>query len=709
MPATTQKIIQDQVTQLMLQQAIALAYQQGLYPDTTDFQSPRSRAQIAQDKIELLTNAIAHQFDAAFKSDIVKKLNALLNNIKKLKKDELAQYIKSLNNTLATGGLAQDAVDIFTDVELQTIQQPEPPAKQPSKQSPEKAKYSPKHLVLSGGGIKGVANETIFETLQNNGVLEGIDYCYGSSVGGLSAALLALGYNIDEAKENMQVTKKMLLDPYRHEEVAPLASAKFMIKNFFKHAAIAKGYKLYELSQSVVAQKLGDPNATFADLERRFGQETPGGGKFRHLSVTATVKDPRLGFYQVVLNAQTAPNMPIALALRMTAGLPPAFRGVELTPEELANFRIGATQPLVQYNRGKGFPPYDPTNPHDEIPVTVKKRNTIKFIDGGVTDNLPIYLPVQHGAKMDEIIALNFVEPWREEHREMNKDKFTANKIIRTMDEKDWINSKQLRENDFLYYVYQRKRYLHKPALPPGHLVKAEQANAVINIPTGDVQAAEFDLSEKRKESLRQVGKKVAENHLRMHGIEPKIIKPNVQQKQVLDLHDKHKAILQNAKEFLGENFGLNDNADYENFKKHVDKAGKEISVVNGVITQRVKIANVKFYEIYKMRNAVSDAFEHAKQESNLAQRCLYSMWKRVPVIKKIVKKVDENLNSRFEEYYEFVGVIKALNGALKAQRVAGMEVGHKKQSPYKDHLGKPLKNIKQPKQITTRIMKKRK
>jgi len=685
------KIIQDQMTHFMLQAAIFLAYEKGLYPDITDFGSSQSRAQIAQDKRNLLKNSIIEYFEDAFKPDVARKLNSLLSNIAKLNKNQLEEYIKSLNHVIASGVPSPQVRDIFVDDQLAEMAKP-PQITIPSIS----AKYSPKHLVLSGGGIKGVANETVFETLQNNGVLHGIDSCYGSSVGGLSAALLALGYNIEDAKLNMQVTKKMLLDPYRDEEVAPLASAKNMVKNLFKHAAIAKGYKLYELSQNVVAQKLGNPNATFADLEKKFGQETEGGGKFRHLTVTATVKDPRLGFYQVVLNAQTVPNMPIALALRMTAGLPPAFRGVELTPEELARFRKGATQPLVQYDRGEGFPVYDPNNPQDEIPVTARKRNAIKFIDGGVTDNLPIYLPVKNGAKMDEIIALNFVEPWRVEHRQQYKDKFSTSKFIQTIDERNWINTNQLRKNDFLYYLYQRKRYLAKPAIPPAHLVKAEQAKAVINIPTGDVRADEFDLSEERKQILREAGQNAAEDHLRLHGIIPKVAKGKSPEEELLQVHETHKSILVKAKEFLHENFALQNNSDFLKFRKHVDKAGIEISIVQGVITQQVNVANVKFNEIYQMRNEVSEAFLKAKRESNFAQRCLYNLWEGVPVIKKIVKKLDKNLNERFETYYEFKGVIKALNAALKAQRVSGMEVGNKKYSPYKQHLSNKKPSITQ-------------
>lgn len=701
MKAHEKKVIRDQLTQFMLQAAITLAYKNGLYPNTQDFGVSKTRAELAENKQQHLLNEIVNRFDDAFKADITKKLNALLAEMKKLNKAELENVIKDLNHAVAKGQSAQEALQILNDTDLDGIPEQVISEQDLSGQLiPKQSKEHPKHLVLSGGGIKGVAYEAVFETLENNGLLEDIDDCYGSSVGGLSAALLALGYNLDEIKQNMNVTQKMLLDTYRHESVSPFSPVAHIVKNVFNHAAIAKGYKLFELAQNAVAQKLGDPNATFADLEKRFGQVGEEGGKFRHLTVTATVKDPRRGFYQVVLNAETVPNMPIALALRMTAGLPPVFRGIELTPEELDAFRVGATKPLVQYDRGEGFPPYDPANPNDDIPVTARKRNAIKFIDGGVTDNLPIYLPLQKGAKMEEVIALNFVEPWRAKHREENKNKFSPSKIIKTADEKGWINTQVMRENDFVYYVYQRKRYAHMPAIPPQHLMKAEKVNAVINIPTEDVKAADFDLAEEKKNMLRNNGKKVTESYLRKNGVEPKEPeepKATSSTKQLLAQHEHHQEILSRAKDFLKINFHLRTNSDYLNFKKHVDLAGKEVEVIRGQVTDNVRVAKEKFTEMYEMRNAVSDAFAKVKKETNAAQRCLYGLWDKVPFIKKIVRKVDKKLHERFEELYELNVVIKALNAGLKAQRVAGVEKGHKKYSPYKDHLRKAAETIKQP------------
>lgn len=692
MKAQEKKIIRDQLTQLMLQAAYVSAYQNGLYQNSQDFGAKKSRAELAELKCQLITIAIVNQFPEAFQPDITKKLKILLADIKKLSKNQLESYIKELNHVVAKGESPQDVLNILRD-DLDNISV-KPIEEQPQ---PDKNHKKPKHLVLSGGGIKGVAYEGVFETLENNGLLQEIDHCYGSSVGGLSAALLALGYNVEEIKENMKVTQSMLLDPLRDDSVSPLANFAFGVKNIFNHAAVAKGYKLFELAQNVVAQKLGVPNATFADLDKRFGQQGDQGGKFRHLTVTATVKDPRLGFYQVVLNAETVPNMPIALALRMTAGLPPVFRGIELTPEELDSFRVGATKPLVQYDRGERFPPYDPTNPHDEIPITVRKRNAIKFIDGGVTDNLPIYLPLQNGAKVNDVIALNFVEPWRAKHREDNKSKFSPSKIIKTENENDWINTKIMRENDFMFYLYQRKRYPHLPAIPPSHLVKAEQANAVINIPTEDVKAADFNLAEDKKQMLRENGRKVTELYLKSNGIEPNKKKLILDVKELSEQHENHQQILRRAKVFLKKNFFLSNNSDFIDFKKHVDNADKYLKYLKGFVTHNVKVVEANFNEVYKLRNEVSDAFAKAKKETNLAKKCLYGLWSKVPFIKKIVKKVDKSLNAQFEEFTEFKAVIKALNAGLKAQRVAGLEKGHKKYSPYKDHLRKAVEALPKP------------
>ncbi|MBS0290470.1 MAG: patatin-like phospholipase family protein [Proteobacteria bacterium] len=686
------KTLRDLITEIGLVLTIIECFSKGVYEETQV--GNQSKKALAEAKLKSLKAKLYAMLDDDFKKDVEKNLHQLENNIKKANKDRLNVFIASFHKALDASETHQVANLIFSDEKLEGNKIKTPLPKSKNKITPKQPVLKPKHLILSGGGIKGVAYETVFETLQNNNLLDGIETCYGSSVGGLSAALLALGYNLEDTKKNMSVTEDTLLDPFRNPLVGPTSKA-FMVKNLISHAGIAKGYKLFELSQKVVANKLGDPNATFKDLEKKFGQSTKGGGKFRHLTVTATVKDPRRGFYQVVLNAKTVPNMPIALAMRMTAGLPPVFRGVEITPQELEVFRKGATEPMVQYDRGPNFPKYDPKNPKDDIPVTIENRNAIKFIDGGVTDNLPIYLPLQNGSSPNEYIALNFIEPWRIQHREDHKEMFAKGKTLTEKDEAQWIISQNLKKNDKAYYYYQQKRYKSPPSIPPSHFLKAEQANAMINIPTDDVQAAEFGLSEERKEILRKHGKEAAENYLRSNNIELKQVPATSQNTQaIVAQHNDHQEVLKRAKGFLSKKLGLEDNADYKAFKKHVDKTGEKIVQLHQLQSKTAftlnkahlkQITKDHFNTIYELRNETDAAFASAKKEISIAHRSLYGLWENFGPINSLIQSVSPQTHRQFETLKEFKGVIRALNSSLKVQRIASMEKGKKKFMPTLD------------------------
>ncbi|MFV3015403.1 patatin-like phospholipase family protein, partial [Pseudomonas sp. KHB2.9] len=55
----------------------------------------------------------------------------------------------------------------------------------------------PSHLVLSGGGAKGIAYPGMVQALEDSGKLQGIQVISGSSAGAISASLLASGMNAE--------------------------------------------------------------------------------------------------------------------------------------------------------------------------------------------------------------------------------------------------------------------------------------------------------------------------------------------------------------------------------------------------------------------------------------------------------------------------------------------------------------------------------
>ncbi len=54
------------------------------------------------------------------------------------------------------------------------------------------------NLVLSGGGIKGIAHLGALKALEDNNILQNITTFVGTSVGGWAATVLVMGYTVDE-------------------------------------------------------------------------------------------------------------------------------------------------------------------------------------------------------------------------------------------------------------------------------------------------------------------------------------------------------------------------------------------------------------------------------------------------------------------------------------------------------------------------------
>lgn len=383
---------------------------------------------------------------------------------------------------------------------------------------------------MAGGGIKGLANAPAFHLLNDAGVLEGIENCIGSSVGGLNAAALALGNNPDEMEQLLRSGGDGLLDLFSSSPVfasVPQTAGR-MIKHLVKEQSAAKGYALYEKAQSSVALKLGNPHATFSDLNQKIGQTSESGGKFRNLELVVTVSDPR-GSYQIVCSPETTPHMPIALAMRMTAGLPPVFPMVKISSAQLKKYTEGATEPLVKYDRGKPFPPYDATAFHRlqaekkqeyiaQINNEIISSKVLNCSDGGVVDNLPIYVAMDKPkSKTENIMGFFFEEPAKKNLRLQNQHMYQKGQYIDNKQEQLFL--KKTSPANFVRNLY--FDYVSKPRIPPSHRLGLLQEKNLLCFDTGNISSADFELEtdkhmthEEKKAYLLRSGHRAAEEYL---------------------------------------------------------------------------------------------------------------------------------------------------------------------------------------------------
>ena len=211
-------------------------------------------------------------------------------------------------------------------------------------------------LVFEGGGVRGVAFIGALEALADNG--HQIGRVMGTSVGGLTAALLAVGYDVHAIRDKMldqetgQLTFAAKLQvqhpPFSREKVAGSATRELLrevdfsfFPNMFENSMdslLAQGLMrqdklhpvfsvleymsvsdgdvwLYWIGETVNEHAGGEDWASMglAELYQKTG---------RSLTVIASdISNPSM----LVLNHSTAPNLPLKWAVRMTTSVPILF------------------------------------------------------------------------------------------------------------------------------------------------------------------------------------------------------------------------------------------------------------------------------------------------------------------------------------------------------------------------------------------------
>jgi exoenzyme U len=228
------------------------------------------------------------------------------------------------------------------------------------------------HLVLGGGGAKGMAYPGAVQTLEARGVLAGIRTLSGSSAGGITAALLASGMDaarfktlsdgldmmtlLDSDKAALAFVQKLAsglgrdleqrLDELKLGKVGDLARLLCELLPRMNSGAVALETLIREQTRAAVLARLDQhPECaysprlaaidarlraggavTFADLEA-LSRHLP---EIKALNITGSAMfrgRPQLALF----NASTTPDMDIAVAAHISAAFPAVFRQVEYT------------------------------------------------------------------------------------------------------------------------------------------------------------------------------------------------------------------------------------------------------------------------------------------------------------------------------------------------------------------------------------------
>lgn len=196
------------------------------------------------------------------------------------------------------------------------------------------------NLVFEGGGIKGLVYVGALRSLQQQGVLKGIQRVGGSSAGGITAMLVGLGYTIDEISKAMaeldfrdfqdsegKAFWKNVPEKLGKQFVKKVEEIMTVLRS--KKHGLYKGDVFLQWAKSKIAERLGNPDATFRDLREAMKYDPT----LKDMMFTASNISGNGAALQY-FNADTTPDIKIADAVRATMSYPGAFEAHEIVMGE---------------------------------------------------------------------------------------------------------------------------------------------------------------------------------------------------------------------------------------------------------------------------------------------------------------------------------------------------------------------------------------
>ncbi|MFO8239548.1 MAG: patatin-like phospholipase family protein [Dissulfuribacterales bacterium] len=122
--------------------------------------------------------------------------------------------------------------------------------------------YHFRNLVFEGGGVKGIAYVGAMEVLKEKGILSDIIRVGGTSAGAINAVLVGLDY---KSAETRQILNRMDFEKFMDEDFGIMRDVKRLLSDFGWY----KGDFFREWIGDLIAQKTGNPNVTFAQIQQQ--------------------------------------------------------------------------------------------------------------------------------------------------------------------------------------------------------------------------------------------------------------------------------------------------------------------------------------------------------------------------------------------------------------------------------------------------------
>lgn len=171
------------------------------------------------------------------------------------------------------------------------------------------------YLVFSGGGIKGLAYGGALDILQSYGILKNIKGYAGASAGAILAAMLAIGYSVEELNE---IIFTIDFSKFVDDKWGYIRDFINVIKDF----GVAPGDYFMKKMGELIEKKTGNKDYTIDDLYN---------DKKITLVINGTDMNHKKTIYFYPNNRDKhLRNMPIRKALRISMSIPILFEPVHL-------------------------------------------------------------------------------------------------------------------------------------------------------------------------------------------------------------------------------------------------------------------------------------------------------------------------------------------------------------------------------------------
>ena len=159
------------------------------------------------------------------------------------------------------------------------------------------------NLVISGGGVKGIAALGSLMVMDQRGLLDAIDCFAGSSIGAFILALYLIGYTIDEIRN---FTMSMDLTAF---------SSNISLNNLINHY----GFDTGEATETIIKKMLAEKCSVDITMKELYDKTK------KRLIITATCVDNNEIVY---IDHATHPDLPVWLAVRISTSVPLFYKPV---------------------------------------------------------------------------------------------------------------------------------------------------------------------------------------------------------------------------------------------------------------------------------------------------------------------------------------------------------------------------------------------